>query len=505
MAGAPRTLPTTVAKAIGALVLVAIANPSVAGAQTPASDPQAPGGSTTSQPVPASTTTSTTTSPSGALPSTTIPPTAPVDDYRQPGDPTIPPQRRDELVPPPIDLVSLDQLLESKRAEAVAAATQVADAANADAMSAAVERTAALNALEAEVPPMDEAVKDARTAEASAIAGLERARSRKADLAVESYTLALSGTSATHDASAALLEDSDNFERYVRTTEYSGAAWNSLNRGVAAAERQLAQAEAATEAAIETRQQLERRIGTAQAALDAAVTNAQTVAAQGVEAIAVAAATGSDLAVEGLGPTIVGETILTPEDLAAYSARRSGAAPSVDLLELARLFVLEGTAEGVRGDIAWAQSILETGNFGYRGSMVSTSDNNYAGIGACDSCASGFAYPTPQMGVRAQIQLLHTYADDNLTTADLAFPPAGKPPESSSVRGCCDTWMELSGVWATGPGYGVKILTIYNEMLAFAAQRQRDARAIAALAPPPPAIPEAPAPVAPAVVPSPGG
>jgi hypothetical protein len=490
-------LPVVITNAIGALVLVAIVNPSVAGAQAPAADPQPPGGSTTS--------TTSTTAPTGPPTTTTIPPTTPVDDYRQPGDPTIPPQRRDELVPPPIDLISLNQLLESKRAQAVKAATQVADAANADAMSAAVDRSAALDALEAEVPPMDEAVKDARAAEASAIGGLERARSRKADLAVESYTLALSGTSATLDASAALLEDSDNFERYVRTTEYSGAAWSSLNRGVAAAERKLAQTEAATEAAIETRQQLERRIGSAQVALDTAVMNAQAVAAQGEEAIAVAAATGADLAVEGLGPTIVGETILTPEDLAAFSARRSGAAPSVDLLELARLFVLEGTAEGVRGDIAWAQSILETGNFGYRGSMVSTSDNNYAGIGACDSCASGFSYPTPQLGVRAQIQLLHTYADDNLTTADLAFPPAGKPPERSSVRGCCDTWMELSGVWATGPGYGVKILTIYNEMLAFAAQRQRDAMALAALAPPPPAIPNATGPLAPVAVPGPGG
>lgn len=483
--------------------MAAMLNPAGAAAQGPGDGSQTPGTSTTTEPAPASSTT--TTPPDGAVTTTTSPPTTPVDDYREQGDTTIPPQRRDQLVPPPIDLTSLNQLLETKRADAVAAATELADAANADAMRTAVDRAASVEALEAQVPALDGAVKEARAAEASAIAALERARSRKAELAVESYTLALSGSSATLDASAALLEDSDNYEQYVRTTEYSGAAWNSLHKSVATSERKLDQAEAATEASIETRQQLERRIGSAQASLDAAVTDAKTVAAQGEEAIAVAAATGADLAVEGLGPTIVGETILTPEDLAAFSARRSGAAPSVDLLELARLFVLEGTAEGVRGDIAWAQSILETGNFGYRGSMVSTSDNNYAGIGACDSCATGFSYPTPQMGVRAQIQLLHTYADDNLTTADLAFPPAGKPPERSSVRGCCDTWMELSGVWATGPGYGVKILTIYNEMLAFAAQRQRDAQALAALAPPPAQIPDAADPVVPAAVPGPGG
>ena len=46
--------------------------------------------------------------------------------------------------------------------------------------------------------------------------------------------------------------------------------------------------------------------------------------------------------------------------------------------------------------------------------------------------------------------------------------------------------MELSGVWATGPGYGVKILTIYNEMLAFAAERQRNALRLVAASPPAP-------------------
>lgn len=457
-----------------------------AAAQASGQDAETPVVPTTLKPPTSTATTTTTPGEASSTTTTTVPPTTPVDDYRDPDDDAAPvPGRRDELVPPPIDLTSLNELLETKRAEAVRAATEVADAANAEAMRLAVQRADDLEALDAQTPAMDQAVQDARTVEASEIRSLERARERKADLAVESYTRALSGTSATLDASAAMLEHSENFERYVATTEYSGAAWSSMERSVSAAERAVEDAEAVTEAAIGSRQRHERRIGSAQTALDAAVMNAQAVAAQGTESIAVAAATGADLAVEGLGPTILGETLLTPEDLAAFSARRSGAAPSVDLLELARLFVLEGVAEGVRGDIAWAQSILETGNFGYKGSMVSTSDNNYAGIGACDSCSSGFDYATPQLGVRAQIQLLHTYADDNLTTADLAFPPAGKPPERSSVRGCCDTWMELSGVWATGPGYGVKILTIYNEMLAFAAQRQRDAQALAALAPPP--------------------
>jgi hypothetical protein len=31
--------------------------------------------------------------------------------------------------------------------------------------------------------------------------------------------------------------------------------------------------------------------------------------------------------------------------------------------------------------------------------------------------------------------------------------------------GCCQTWNELSGVWATGGGYSAHIMRIYQEML----------------------------------------
>jgi len=42
----------------------------------------------------------------------------------------------------------------------------------------------------------------------------------------------------------------------------------------------------------------------------------------------------------------------------------------------------------VRGDLAFAQAVLETGSFGH------ALDNNYSGIGACDSCTSEFLFPT---------------------------------------------------------------------------------------------------------------
>ena len=56
---------------------------------------------------------------------------------------------------------------------------------------------------------------------------------------------------------------------------------------------------------------------------------------------------------------------------------------------LAQLFIEEGAAESVRGDIAFAQAYLETGGFDFPSNgQVSADDNNFAGLGACDSCCN---------------------------------------------------------------------------------------------------------------------
>lgn len=478
--GSRRVAVTSLAAFLAAVLLVP-----VVGAQEPPS-PSTPPSSTTPPPAPSTSTPGPApTSPETTVPgsSTTSPPAGPTSTVLPgvvrvpegtPEDPPAPrPVPREQLIPPPIDLASLDQIVEGRRAVAVEAARAAADLANAEALGPVTARASELTAVQAEAPPLDAAVGAARAAERAAAVAVEESRSKFGDLAAESYTTALSGGNAVINSTTEVLMDMDGYGDFVASTEYSGAAWRSVARELGSVRERLAEAEEATRAAIDARTELEGRIGAARARLEEATAAAQEVAARGEEAVAAAAEMGEDMSFDGLGPTILGATIIGAEDLAAFSAQRGGAAPSIDLAALAQHFVAEGAAEGVRADIAWAQSILETGNFGYRGSMVSPSDHNYAGIGACDSCSSGFGYASPQMGARAQMQLLRTYADDNLTTATLASPPVGRAPERSSVRGCCDTWMELSGVWATGAGYGVKILTLYNEMLAFAAARQR--------------------------------
>ena len=51
------------------------------------------------------------------------------------------------------------------------------------------------------------------------------------------------------------------------------------------------------------------------------------------------------------------------------------------VIKMIPLYISEGAVEGVRGDIAFAQSCLETGNFTFSGSAVTLSQNNFCGMG----------------------------------------------------------------------------------------------------------------------------
>lgn len=139
---------------------------------------------------------------------------------------------------------------------------------------------------------------------------------------------------------------------------------------------------------------------------------------------------------------------------------------TVPMSDLTQYFIAEGQAEGIRGDIAFAQSILETGSFSFPpwGQLKGT-DNNYAGIGACDSCANGFGFPTAQAGVRAQMQLLKVYATPGLTSAGFANPSVRWVPEKLGIRGCCLAWSRLATVWASTSEYFYLIKSVWSSIV----------------------------------------
>ncbi|MBK6970136.1 MAG: glucosaminidase domain-containing protein [Candidatus Microthrix subdominans] len=170
--------------------------------------------------------------------------------------------------------------------------------------------------------------------------------------------------------------------------------------------------------------------------------------------------------------SINGEPLLAAEDLSRWfvaDGRRANT--TVPIEELARLFIEEGRSESIRGDIAFAQSILETGSFSYPSfGQVRGTDNNFAGIGACDSCSNGFGFPDARTGARAQMQLLKIYANPGLTSSQFANPKVRWDPEKLGVRGCCSTWKDLAGVWATNTSYFGQIQTVWNEIVTWVAK-----------------------------------
>lgn len=150
-------------------------------------------------------------------------------------------------------------------------------------------------------------------------------------------------------------------------------------------------------------------------------------------------------------------------------------AGGMSIRELANIFIEEGGDEDVRGDVAFAQAVLETGYFRW------ALDNNFAGLGACDSCASQRAFPTPRDGVRAQIQHLKNYGDPDSRAAGLAHPPSpvwyGADPIQAAhnfdtfyAKGRAQTWQAMGrGNWATDPNYATKVIGIYIRMVVFTA------------------------------------
>ncbi len=175
----------------------------------------------------------------------------------------------------------------------------------------------------------------------------------------------------------------------------------------------------------------------------------------------------------GVDTPIMSRSVLSGAELAQWFAgTRRRARITVPMTELAQDYVDEGTAAGVRGDIAFAQSILETGGFFFPdGGQLTPTDNNFAGINACDSCPHGSPFPDARTGVRAQMQLLRVYSDPGFTAASLSVPVVLGDLDHHFLKGRVPTWNGLTHTWATADRYGDRILEIYEGILGWLTDR----------------------------------
>ena len=163
---------------------------------------------------------------------------------------------------------------------------------------------------------------------------------------------------------------------------------------------------------------------------------------------------------------ITGKPEATVGQMAAYiKAKNPGVAQPV--LDMLPLYLSEGEAENIRGDVAFAQSCLETGNFAFGGSAVTLGQNNFCGMGVTAAGMKGNSFGTPQLGIRAQIQHLKAYASTARLKQECVDPRFGLVS-----RGCAP-YVEYLGMkenpkgkgWAAGAGYGEKILKILAAVL----------------------------------------
>lgn len=185
--------------------------------------------------------------------------------------------------------------------------------------------------------------------------------------------------------------------------------------------------------------------------------------------------------------SIMGEAMASAAQLRAWMERetprlqakmRSMGREMLPIPDLAELYLRIGAEYGVRGDVAFAQAVKETGYFQFTGS-VQPFQNNYCGLWAVGSPCSGSEplngadgtrvrfqsgvhgaiFASPEAGVEAHIQHLYAYA----TRAPL---PAGKtlvdPRFTLVSRGSAPTWQALNARWAVpGTTYGQSILKDY--------------------------------------------
>jgi murein DD-endopeptidase MepM/ murein hydrolase activator NlpD len=164
---------------------------------------------------------------------------------------------------------------------------------------------------------------------------------------------------------------------------------------------------------------------------------------------------------DAVGVSILGPSTLTVSDLRAWWEDTGRGQPprlGAEIGEVIAIYVAEGDIEGVRGDVAFAQAVLETGYF----TNSDTARNNFAGIAHYDHADSARAFASVTTGVRAQIQLLHRYVAGNDVTL---ARPAVAPRAGASAS----TWTELAGTWASDANYSTAIADLYRSMLEHAA------------------------------------
>lgn len=170
---------------------------------------------------------------------------------------------------------------------------------------------------------------------------------------------------------------------------------------------------------------------------------------------------------------IMGKSAVTVEQMVSYfhSAKfpypaeqlSRGGADSIETF--CQMYYEEASAEGVRPEVAFVQTMKETGWLQYSGD-TSIEQFNFAGLGATGGGAAGNSYPDVRTGIRAQIQHLKAYA-----TEDALAQECVDDRYEYVMKGCAP-YVEWLGQkenpggqgWATDENYGYFIVEMIRNM-----------------------------------------
>lgn len=141
-------------------------------------------------------------------------------------------------------------------------------------------------------------------------------------------------------------------------------------------------------------------------------------------------------------------------------------APTIQ--DFCRIYLEEAKAEGIRGEVAFCQAMLETGYLKFGGD-VKKEQYNFAGLGATGGGTGGATFPDIRTGIRAQIQHLKAYASKEALKQECV------DPRFHLVKRGTAEYVQWLGIqenpygagWATGAEYGYKILDLISKLKSY--------------------------------------
>lgn len=171
---------------------------------------------------------------------------------------------------------------------------------------------------------------------------------------------------------------------------------------------------------------------------------------------------------------IMGSSDVTVQEMVDYFNASGEAYPAEELSEggadsietFCQMYYDEATAECVRPEVAFAQTMKETGFLQYGGD-ASIEQFNFAGLGTTGNGVPGNSYPDVQTGIRAQIQHLKAYATSDSLNQDCVddryeYVKKGSAPYVQWL-GQQENPEGLG--WATGDNYGYDIVGMIEDMM----------------------------------------